>query len=105
MKENVVYVGSEIKVNVGIEPIGGKSMKDYDFECEFYCYASRKIYIAKEAMLMQDDDNYIATLDSKSLGSGSLKCKITAYLQDADFADGLRTEVLVVDTGIQIMGA
>lgn len=105
MKENIVYLGSEIKVNVGIEPIGGMSMEGYDFECEFYCYTSRKVYIAKDAMVMQDKDNYIATLDSRNLGSGSLKCKITAYIPDADFNDGLRTEVLIIDTGIQIMGA
>ena len=105
MTNEIVYLGTEIKVNIGIEPIGGMSMMDYNFECEFFCYTSRKVYIAKEAMIMQDKDNYVATLDSKNLGSGSLKCKITAYIPDVDFKDRLRTEVLVIDTGIQIMGA
>lgn len=100
--ENEVYFGSEIKLNVGIDAIDQIHMKDYDFECEFYCFSNKKIVLKKEAMIMQDDDNYLAVLDSKILGKGMLKCKITAYIPDADCADGMRTEVLVMDTGIII---
>lgn len=103
--ENQVFFGSEIKLNISIEPVGDLTMKDYDFECEFYCFSNKKIVLNKEAMIMQDDDNYLAILDSKTLGRGILKCKITAYIPDGDCSDGLRTEVLVIDTGIQIMGA
>lgn len=103
--ESQVYFGSEIKLNVGIDAIGQYHMKDYDFECEFYCFSNKKIVLNKEAMIIQDDDNYLAILDSKTLGRGILKCKITAYIPDGDCKDGLRTEALVIDTGIQIMGA
>lgn len=107
--DNRIYFGSEIKLNVSIDAIGQYHMKDYDFECEFYCFSNKKIVLKKEAMIMQDDDNYLAVLDSKILGKGMLKCKITAYIPDGDLNsddnDGKRTEVLIIDTGIQIMGA
>lgn len=103
--DNKVYFGSEIKLNIGIEPIGPHHMRDYDFDCEFYCYANRKVVLRKDAMIEQDQDNYLAVLDSKSLGTGELKCKITAYVPDADSEDDVRTEVLVLDTGLQIIGA
>ena len=103
--ENQVYLGSEIKLNIGIEPIGQYHMEDYDFECEFYCYSNRRVILGKDSMIGQDKDNYLAILDSKSLGTGVLKCKITAYIPDGDCEDGLRTEILVMDTGLQIIGA
>lgn len=104
MMTDVVYFGSEIKLNVNLNPIGDFTMDDYKFECEFYCYTSRKVTITKAEMLRQDENNYLAVLDSKNLGSGSLKCKITANIPDTDCEDGLRTEVLVVNTGLQIIG-
>lgn len=105
MDNNIIYFGSEIKLNIRLEPIGDFTMDNYEFECEFYCYTSRKVTITKAGMLRQDENNYLAVLDSKNLGSGSLKCKITAYVPDTDCEDGLRTEVLIINTGLQIFDA
>jgi hypothetical protein len=105
MRSEIVYIGSEIKLNISLEPIGNYTMDNYDFECEFYCYSNRRVLLTKDGMIRQDESNYIALLDSKSLGTGTLKCKITAYIPDVDCEDGLRTEVLSIDTGIQIQGA
>ena len=102
---DIVYFGSEIKLNIGLEPIGELSMDDYSFECEFFCYSNRRVALTKGEMIRKDKDSYIAVLDSKTLGTGSLKCKITAHILDADCPDGLRTEVLLINTGIQIQGA
>lgn len=104
MDNNKICFGSEFKLNVGLEPIGDYTMDNYDFECEFYCYTSRKVTLSKAGMIRQDENNYLAVLDSRSLGTGVLKCKITAHIPDADCEDMLRTEVLVIDTGLQIMG-
>lgn len=104
MSENQIYFGTEIKVNVSIEPIGSYTMDDYDFQCEFYCYTNRRFVITKGNMIREDANNWLALLKTELFGKGSLKCKITAYIPDADCDDGLRTEVLVLDTGIQIIG-
>lgn len=105
MNEIIVYYGTELKLNVSIEPIGGYSMDDYDFDVEFYCYSNRKVMLNKSALIKDDSNNYLAIVDTKNLGTGALKCRVTAQIPDADCNDGIRTEVLVLDTGIQVMGA
>lgn len=100
--ENVIYKGTELKLNINIEPIGGISMDEYDFTCEFYCSMMDSIVISKSDMHREDANNYVALLNSDRVSTGSLKCKITAYIPDADFDDGLRTEVQLLNTGITI---
>lgn len=99
---DLVYIGTEMKINIGIEPIGDYSMDDYDFFCEFFCSPKSIIKIKKEEMIREDKDNYIAIIDSAVVSTGKLKCKITAYIPDTDCEDDLRTEVQLLDTGIQI---
>lgn len=86
----------EKKVSVNVEPIDGLHLSDYDFKCVFYTYTNRGVVIAKEDMKKEDDDTYIAILDSekvRALGKGSVKLRFIGYIPDADFADGYRTEV------------
>lgn len=97
------YIGTEIKLNISIDPIDGVTMDDYDFTIEAYCSAKRVMTIKKEDALRVDSSNYIILLDTTILGAGNLKCKITAHIPDDDFSDALRTEVVVVDTGVTIM--
>lgn len=100
--ENIIYKGTELKLNINIEPIGEVTMDDYDFTCEFYTSPKAVITIEKNKMIKVDDSNYIALLDSQNVMTGKLKCKITAYIPDADFPDMLRTEVVTIDTGMNI---
>lgn len=100
--ENIIYIGSEIKLNISINPIGNYTMDDYQFECEFFCFANRRLTLGKEQMIRTDENNYVAVLDSRALGAGALRCKITAYIPDADCEDNLRTEVCMIETGMRI---
>lgn len=97
-----VFLGTELKLNVHIEPMGDLTMDDYNFEVEVYCSPVRPIHILKEDAVRIDSDNYVVLVDTNVLGAGDLKCKVTAYVPDEDFDDHLRTEVLCVDTGIDI---
>ena len=94
--------GTELKINVNVEPIDGFHMSGYDFICRFYIYANRYVELSKDAMIKVDDDNYIACIDSAALGVGLVMMRITAYIPDTDFPDGLRTEVETVSTEIRI---
>lgn len=53
-------------------------------------------------MVKVDDDNYVACFDSSQLGAGKIMCRVTAYIPDADFEDGLRKEVETVETNVTI---
>lgn len=99
------FIGTELKLNIHIEPIGKITMDDYDFEVEVYCSPKRPIIISKANAIRIDGDNYVVLVDTNVVGAGDLKCKVTAQMPDSDFPDKLRTEVVCIDTGINIIKA
>lgn len=102
IKNESLFVGTELKLNINIEPIGEVTMEDYDFEVEVYCSSKKTIIIPKKDAIKVDSNNYIVLVDTNIVGAGELKCKITAHVPDGDFADGERTEVVICTTGITI---
>lgn len=101
---NTVFLGTELKLNLSIDPIGDLTMDDYDFKVEAYCSSRNVIRVYKANATKVDEKNYIIPVDTGAIGTGALKCKVTAYIEDPDFKDdGIRTEVVVVNTGINIV--
>lgn len=103
MKNESPFIGTELKLNINIEPIGDITMDDYDFEVQVYCSIKRVITIQKKDAIRVDQNNYMVLVDTSETGAGDLKCKVTAHIPDGDFNDGLRTEVVAVSTGITII--
>lgn len=102
MKNNVILTGTELKLNINIEPMGELRMADYDFSIDVWCSNKRVITVQKEQAVYVDKDNYIVMIDTGLLGAGVVKCKVTAYLPDADFGDVARTEVIGIVTDIEV---
>lgn len=100
---NTVHKGTELKFNINIKPLGTLTMDDYDFECAAYCVSAKKLIIPKSHCIRLDNSNYIITVDTEYTGMGELKVQLTAKIPDADFHDGLRTEVLQLETGITVI--
>ena len=100
-----VFLGTELKLNVNIEPIGTVTMDSYDFEIEAYCSPKRTIIVQKNEAIRIDESNYVILVDTNVVGAGDLKCKVTAQVPDADFSDMIRTEVVAMETGIKIIKA
>ena len=98
-----IYLGTELKLNINIEPIGGATMSSYDWDVEMYCTPSKSQKILKADAVEIDDNNYVVLVDTNAIGTGALRCKLTAAIVDADFSDFKRNEVVVIDTGIQIV--
>lgn len=110
MENNIVFLGTEIKLNIHIDPIGDLTMADYDFTVEAYCSAKKSLIINKSNAIPVNPaedgktNDYVILIDTSEVGTGNLKCKITAYIEDADFGVGeTRTEVSIIDTGIEIV--
>jgi hypothetical protein len=99
------FIGTELILNIHIEPIGNITMDDYNFEVEVYCSPKRAIVAKKEDAIRVDESNYVVLVDTNVVGAGALKCKVTAYIPDGDFDDSLRTEVVAIETGINIVKA
>ncbi len=100
--KNSVIAGTDLKVLVSVEPIGGYHLADIDFTCSFFVYTNRSVEMHKEDMIKESDDSYVAVIDSEKLGLGSLKVKVVAQIPDKDCSDGYRQEVGIVSTGITI---
>ena len=100
-----VFLGTELKLNINIEPIGTVTMDTYNFEVEVYCSPKKTIIVKKNDAIRIDESNYVILIDTNVVGAGDLKCKVTAQVPDADFSDMIRTEVVAMDTGIKIIKA
>lgn len=98
-----VYAGTGVKLNVSIEPIDDIRMSDYPFVITIYTTPSKSFDIKKEEAIQVDADNYIVCFDTTNMGIGQIKCKVTAQLPDEDFDGDYRTEIAVIDTGIEII--
>ena len=96
-------LGTELKINVHVEPIDGMHMSEYDFKCVFFVYKNRPLVVKKNEMTKVDDDNYIAKIDTEKVGVGNLKMKFVAEIPDSDMNDGFRREVELVDLNIPII--
>lgn len=110
-----VIQGTEIKLNLHIDPIGDNHMggtDGYDWKCEVYTSSESKTIIEKDSNLALNDevltgpDDTILLVDTSLLEPGTIKIKVIAYIPDDDFAyegnDGLRTEIQIVNTNIKI---
>ena len=101
---NIIFLGTELKLNINIAPMGVVSMDDYDFNIDVYTQSSNKHLIIEKAETKKvDKDNYVVIIDTELVGAGRVMCKVTAYLPDGDFKDRDRKEIAVVDTGISIV--
>lgn len=87
----MAFVGTELKFQLDIEA-EGFSMADDDFKVIISNYNKRK-EIKKEDMKLDDNENYLFTVDTAYFGSGEYLITIIAYVPDEDFDDGIRTEV------------
>lgn len=109
MNQQIIFLGTEIKLKIEMEPIGDINMSDCDFMLEAYSGNNKnKIVLKKEgenkdkAIISSGDNAYIFLIDSTKLGAGSLKCKLTLKVADEDFNDYKRTEVSILNPNILI---
>ena len=88
--EDKIYLGTRLKYVLEIEA-SGFSM-DTDNFCVDLIRGPKVIHLEK-GELEYDDENWYVCFDTNELGPGIITAKVTAYVPDTDFADGIRTEV------------
>lgn len=103
METTSIFLGTELKLNVNIEPTSGFSMEDYDFSIEIWTSMKRILNIPKSECIKIDKDNYVILVDTSLLGAGDIKAKVIANIPDFDFPDTVRTEVVALDLGITVL--
>lgn len=98
-----IFLGTELKLNVNIEPMGEFTMEDYDFSVDIWTSMKRILNIPKSECIKIDKDNYVILVDTSLLGAGDIKAKVIANIPDFDFPDTVRTEVVALDLGITVL--
>jgi len=90
-----VFVGTELKFRIEIEA-GGFSMVNDNFTVTIKRGSKQRVF--EKADLARDaEDNFYVCFDSAEFGGGMIQAVITAYVPDAAFPDGFRTEVYAMD--------
>lgn len=97
-------VGTQLKININVEPIGETHLSDCDFNCTFFISKSKPVRQKKTDLIKVDNDNYIALVDSSLLGTGTIMLTMEINVPDTDFPNGYRKEVSTVCTGVTIQG-
>lgn len=93
-QENVrrtIYQGTELKFTLDIQS-DGFSMADDDFKVVIK-NTKKSVTIPKADMILDENENYLFTVDTGFMGTGEYWITTIAYVPDDDFDDGLRTEV------------
>ena len=102
-----IVLGTELKLRIHVDPIDEYSLQDYNFKVEIYTNASKVLSFESTdnniILPDEDRDTCIVLINSKDVGAGRVKVRITADIPDDDFKDGVRTEIAVEDTNIMIV--
>lgn len=86
-----IYQGTELKFTLDIQS-DGFSMADDDFKVVIK-NTKKSVTILKAEMILDENENYLFTVDTGFMGTGEYWITTIAYVPDDDFDDGLRTEV------------
>lgn len=96
-------LGTTLKLLVSADLGEGIHLEDVDFSCVFFRSGiNTGQQVSKEAMMKLNQDEYIAVVDTNVIGTGEYYMRLTAYLPDTDVESGIRTEVVVVPTGVRV---
>lgn len=95
-------VGTTLKILVHFE-VEGKTMDDCDFKCEFYGRNQKSVVKTKKEHLRIDESNYVAIIDTKEVGTGSIKCKLSVDVPDADCPNNIRKEVVRTSANVNVV--
>lgn len=98
-ENSISITGTVMKFALSLDLPGNLTMDDVVFEARFYIYGNKVETIPKSGMVRQDSGTYILALDTSLLGGdGRVKCQISVDIPDANCEDGVRTEIIRVET-------
>lgn len=101
---NIVVSGTELKFALALDLPSPLTMDGVDFRATFYIYRNRAVTIEKADMVRGEEGTYVVVLDTTPLGSGgTIRCQVEVELPDSDCADGVRTEIIKLDTNQMVI--
>ena len=107
-----VISGTEIKLNIDVEPMGDYTLADYNFDVYLVgggfkktvlTFSKKGHEISKGLTLAEDGKSCIVTFNTADIGQGAVTAQIKAYIPDVAFEDRVRTEIIELNTGIDVV--
>ena len=96
-------------IQISIDSHRDQSMQDMDFSLEFYVHANRRKAVSKSELIRIDRNDgtsmFFVTLDTRTLGRGTIMCNIRISDPEAKWNGGRRPVLLQRNTGCGAGGA
>lgn len=99
------YFGEDIKMTLTLlntEEHPNIDLNSVDFVVQLWTKPSKVKTITREELTLKKDGGYVIIFNSEEVGIGKLNYMVTLQIPDADMADGIRTQKIVVHTGKEI---
>ena len=84
--------GTRLKLNVFMKKLDGFTLRDVDFNVEVFTDRGGYAKFEKADTIEVDENNYKIPIDTAKIGAGRYSVRLTAYIPDGDFPDGIRIE-------------
>ena len=101
--------GTGKMIQVSIDSHRDQLMQDMEFSLEFYVHANRRKAVSKNDLIRIDRNDgtsmFFVTLDTRTLGVGTLMCNIRISDPEARWKGGKRPVLLCRNTGCGVGGA
>lgn len=98
--------GTGKMIQVSIDSHRDTPMKDIEFSLEFYVYSNRRKMLSKNDLIRIDKTDgsslYFALLDTRTLGSGVIKCNVHIFDPEPRWKGGRRPVLISRNTGISV---
>lgn len=97
--------GTMLKMNITAQLPDSLHLSDVNFAAFFFCRGmpAGGQNVTKGDMSRVDDDNYLAVVNTRCVGSGEYWCRLTVYIPDTDCPEGVRPEIVVFPCGVAVV--
>lgn len=100
-------LGSDVKIAFSADLPDDLLMKDIDFTVKVYNNTEKDkalMFTKTECIMIGDGEEYVALVDSETLGIGRYLLKLTVQIPDTDYQTGYRKEVVNINPHIVVIG-
>ena len=102
----VVTLGSDVKIAFSAELPDGLTMREVPFTVTVYNsdLQDAQVVLTKDACIMVGDNEYVALVDTDSLGVGIYMLKVVFEIPDTDYPLGYRRQVVRINSNVKCNG-
>lgn len=101
-----VTLGSDVKIAFSAELPDGLTMREVPFTVTVYNADKQdaQVVLTKDACIMINDNEYVALVDTETLGVGIYMLKVVFEIPDTDYPLGYRRQVVRINPNVKCNG-